>query len=364
MLSPKQKRFFLKVIPFGIIWGWFGLLYMLIEYGILGDSTTYPSTNNPYNFDSALIITPIISFIMGLFLGVIEVCFLKNLFVKRTFWQKILFKTAVYIFSILLLLFTNASFINSMRLDLSIFHPDVFDSTLLFITNFAFWSIVLYTGVITMVSLFIFEVSDFLGDRVFYNFFTGKYHRPRQEKRVFMFLDMKSSTTIAEKLGHAKYFDLLNKYYSDSTEAIIKTSGEVYQYAGDEIIVSWKLKKGKDNLNCIQCFFMIKDTFKTLADSYIKSFGQVPEFKAGFHYGEITTGEIGVLKKEIFFTGDVLNTTARIQASCNEYGTDNLISEELISQLDLSESYNLTVIGECELRGRQEKINLFSINRK
>ncbi|MGB5498917.1 MAG: adenylate/guanylate cyclase domain-containing protein, partial [Maribacter sp.] len=86
-----------------------------------------------------------------------------------------------------------------------------------------------------------------------------------------------------------------------------------------------------------------------------------PEFKAGFHCGKVTTGEIGILKKDIFFTGDVLNTTARIQARCNESGTDNLISQELLSQLNIDDAYELTAMGECALKGRREKINLFSI---
>ena len=363
-MSPKQKGNLIKIIPFGIIWGGFGLLYVLIEYGIMGDAKVYPSTNNPYAFDSSLIVTTSACFVMGMLLGTIEVLFLNTLFVSRTFWQKILFKTTLYLLSILILLFTISFFTNSMRLDLPMFHPQVVQSIVQFTSNFVFWSIVIYLGIITMLSLFISQITDYLGGSVFNNFFTGKYHHPREEVRIFMFLDMKSSTTIAERLGHVEYFRLLNKYYADTTEAIIQTSGEVYQYAGDEIIVSWNLKRGLDNLNCIHCFFMIKETFQAQSKSYIKSFGLVPEFKAGFHYGKVTTGEIGVLKKEIFFTGDVLNTTARIQASCNEFGTDILISEELTSQLDLSKTYDLTEIGECKFRGRQEKVNLFSIAKK
>ena len=176
-----------------------------------------------------------------------------------------------------------------------------------------------------------------------------------------MFLDMNSSTTIAEKLGHKDYFQLLKKYYADLTEAIIQTGGEVYQYAGDEIIVSWSLKKGLANNNCIACFFIINETFRTSSDDYIKQFGLVPKYKAGFHYGKVTTGEIGVLKKEVFFTGDVLNTTARIQTTCSQYKTDNLISKELLTLLDFNSTYDIIPIGECQLKGRHEKIELFTI---
>jgi len=363
LLTPEHKRNLTKIIPFGIIWGGFGLLYVLIEYGIMGDAKVYPSTNNPYDFNSSLIITPLACFIMGTLLGTIEILFLNKLFISRTFWQKILFKTTFYLLLILILLFTISFITSSMRLDLPMFHPQVIQSIIQFASNFVFWSILIYSGVITMLSLFISEVSDYLGGSAFKNFFTGKYHHPREEERIFMFLDMKSSTTIAEQLGHVEYFQLLNKYYADTTEAIIQTSGEVYQYAGDEIIVSWNLKNGLANNNCIRCFFRIKETFHILSESYIKRFGLIPGFKAGFHYGKVTTGEIGVLKKEIFFTGDVLNTTARIQASCNEFETDILISEELTLQLDLNKMYDLNEIGECELRGRQEKVTLFSISK-
>jgi adenylate cyclase len=252
----------------------------------------------------------------------------------------------------------------SISLKISIFSPEVIDTVKVFVGRSAFWIVVLYGVVITVLSLFINEASDYLGGSVFNNFFTGKYHHPKEEERIFMFVDMRSSTTIAEKLGHIKYFKLLNKYYADTTEAIIQTSGVVYQYVGDEVIVSWDLKNGIKNNNCIRCFYMMKEALQVESENYRQQFGLVPDFKAGLHFGKVTTGEIGVLKKEIFFTGDVMNTTARIQSNCNKYETDILMSEDLLLELNESEYYKPNAIGECELKGRQETIKLFSINQQ
>jgi adenylate cyclase len=72
-------------------------------------------------------------------------------------------------------------------------------------------------------------------------------------------------------------------------------------------------------------------------------------------------GEIGVIQKEIIFTGDVLNTTARIQSVCNSYDVDILVSNDLITKLNTEEEYILTEIGECELRGKDEKVKLQTI---
>ncbi len=361
MLTAKHKRNIIRIIPFGIIWGVFGFIYVLLEYGLLGDSTIYPSTGNIYSVETSLFFYTSGAFIMGMMFGAIEVLWFNNLFLKKPFWKKILIKTAIFFTSIAVLSLLIIFFASSARLELPLFHPDVVQTMLLYISNFAFLSMLIYAGVITILSLFVLEVSDHLGGSVFNNFFTGKYHHPREEERIFMFLDMKASTTIAEQIGNLNYFKLLKQYFSDTTNAIIQTSGEVYQYVGDEVIVSWNLEKGLTNNNCIRCFFMIKDTFQRLSESYQERFDMVPEFKAGFHCGKVTTGEIGVLKKEIFFTGDVLNTTARIQDKCNMFGTDNLISKDLISLLNIDASYKLTTMGECELKGRRNKVSLYSI---
>jgi adenylate cyclase len=176
-----------------------------------------------------------------------------------------------------------------------------------------------------------------------------------------MFSDMKSSTTIAEKLGHIKYFELLREYYADLSDAIIQYSGEIYQYVGDEIIVSWKFENGIENNNCIKCFFAMKEDLRKRAEGYQKKFGVLPTFKAGFHFGKVTTGEIGALKKEIIFTGDVLNATARIQGLCNQYNVDLLISGDLMKNSTIDTEFQIKSLGENELRGKKENIALYTI---
>ena len=244
---------------------------------------------------------------------------------------------------------------------MNLFDPLVWDRLGIFLTNFAYLSVEIYTALTLGVSLFYFEISENIGHGVLKNFFTGKYHRPTKEERIFMFLDMKSSTTIAEKLGHVKYFEMLSEYYADLSESIIQYSGEIYQYVGDEIIVSWKLENGVRRSNCIQCFSAMKNNLENQAEKYLEKFDLVPTFKAGFHLGEVTTGEIGVIKKDIIFTGDVLNTTARIQGLCNDYKVELLISGDLIKKLDLDPEIRIKSLGKNELRGRKENVELFTI---
>jgi len=361
MLSPQIKRNIYRIIPFGFIWFFFGIIYSLLEKGILGDLKYYPSTGNPYDFKGNFLFHQIYVTVSGLLLGTIEILYLNKLFIQKSLSKKIVLKTAIYVVIMISFLLIVTLISNSILLKTSLFDTQVWTNVLKFLSTFAFWSVELYIAAIISLSLFYTEVSDSIGQEMLNNFFTGKYHKPIVEERIFMFLDMKSSTTIAEKIGRVKYFELLKEYYKDLSDPIVHYRGEIYQYVGDEIVVSWKLKSGLQNSNCLKCFLSMKKAISKQSEKYILKFGLVPSFKAGFHLGKVTTGEIGVVKKNILFTGDVLNTTSRIQGLCNTYNVDILISGDLIRKMNFDSEFTTVSLGENELRGRDEKVELFTI---
>lgn len=361
MLSPINKRNVFRIIPFGITWLIFGIIYVLLEKGLLHDLDYYPATHNPYNFGWSTFAFLFFIVITGLVVGAIEILYLSTIFNRKSFSKKLLYKSLIYIVVIVTFIIISTVISNANILQKSIFHPEVWDNLLMFLLSFTFLSSVVYISVIIVISLFFSEVSDYVGLSVLYNFFIGKYHNPIEEERIFMFLDMKSSTTIAENLGHVKYFEMLKEYYSDFTTSIILYKGDIYQYVGDEIIVSWKLKSGLENNNCFKCFFALKQSLLNQTEKYASKYGTVPTFKAGFHIGKVTTGEIGDIKKDIIFTGDVLNTTARIQGLCNTYNVDVLVSGQLIIMMIPESDIKIQSLGKNELRGRKEMIQLFTI---
>ena len=181
--------------------------------------------------------------------------------------------------------------------------------------------------------------------------------------RIFMFLDIRSSTSIAEEMGHLKYFELLNDFFNDIADSIEKNLGEIYQYVGDEVVVSWPFNEGIQNANCINCFYDIFDTIKLLTSRYMERYNLIPTFKAGLHYGKVSTGVIGTLKKEIIYTGDVLNTTSRIEGQCNSYKVDILVSKDLIDKLPDIGRFSSRRLGEINLRGKSSTMTLFTLDR-
>lgn len=221
--------------------------------------------------------------------------------------------------------------------------------------------LVLYSLVLYGLFLFFLQVNQLLGEGVLWKFILGKYYKPREEERIFMFLDMRSSTTIAEQLGHIRFYKLLNELFYEISQPVLQTKAEIYQYIGDEVVLTWEVEEGLKNSNCLKAFFMFQESLVRNRETYFKNFGVKPEFKAGLHFGKVVSAQIGDLKREIVYNGDVLNTTSRIQNECNKYQRDCLVSGALMNRLKQRNGFQWERIDTVTLRGKETEVELFSV---
>jgi adenylate cyclase len=224
-----------------------------------------------------------------------------------------------------------------------------------------FWAVMLYVLASSITFSFIRIASDKFGRGVLVKMLMGTYKKPREENQIFMFLDLKSSTAIAEQLGHFKYSQFIQDCFYDLNEIVPKYEAEIYQYVGDEVVLTWEYKKGLANNNCVTLFFEFQRLLLSKTDYYMNKYRTLPEFKAGIHGGTLMAAEVGVVKKELAYHGDVINTTARIQALCNRYRQKVIISESLMNSLSLNTNYQQVSLGELSLKGRQQKLNLLGL---
>ncbi|MGI9543740.1 MAG: adenylate/guanylate cyclase domain-containing protein, partial [Cyclobacteriaceae bacterium] len=191
---------------------------------------------------------------------------------------------------------------------------------------------------------------------------TGKYHQPQQEERVFMFLDLRSSTYYAEKLGHMKYSLLIQDCFRDLNLMMNKYQLNIYQYLGDGVILTWPLKGDLNVSSCVEIFFHFLQRIDDRKDYYHESYDLLPEFKAGLHSGKVTAAEIGNYRREIAYHGDVVNTASRIQDLCNQYDRNLLVSENLRGQLVSNECYHVDLIDSVKLKGKTKDIKIYAVS--
>lgn len=221
--------------------------------------------------------------------------------------------------------------------------------------------ILTYTLLFTLIILFTKEISRKLGRDVLSNFITGKYYHPQREERIFMFLDLNDSTTIAENISALEFHTFVNMFFKDISESILFTQGEIYQYVGDEVIISWTMKKGIRDANCIYTYLYALQSIEKVSDRYLSQFGIVPKFKAALHCGHVIRGEVGDVKSEIVFHGDVMNTTARIEGLCNKLDESLLVSNDLYQNFPVQVREHFILKGEFELKGKENKMKVYAL---
>ncbi len=287
--------------------------------------------------------------LVGLPFIIFEKEILKPWIHKYNFKESLVWRILIYlggilgVYSGIRFLISRTSFIN---LD-----PDEF-----FLLKYAFvW------GIGSILVLIFNNLSERLDPSIFKSWLKGEYFKPRDEIRVFLFCDINHSTTIAEDLGSASYFQFLDKFYDLITPAIKKYRGEIYQYVGDEVVISWTLDKAKYKNNAIELFFYLQKILNTNAIDFLDRFGYRPEIKGSLHYGTVTKGEVGLIKKELIYTGDVLNTASRMHKISKEHKVPLVISEDLLLEFSALQSFQIRNEGEFLLSGKRECLNLMSV---
>jgi adenylate cyclase len=293
-------------------------------------------------------------FIFGVLIGILEEITNHRKIVNISLPLQFLFKISgiffiIFLFSFILMLIKSAEF------DLSFFwrHLKENQATSPIISAF-----VVATAVTTY-----FQIERLIGRNLLKNYLKGRYRKPKKEIRVFLFLDLRSSTTLSEKLGNDIYYSFLNDAIYEMSESIVQTRAEIYQYVGDEIVFTWPLEKGITNNNCLRLYEKICEQLESKKSYFLKNYGYQPQFKAALHAGIVLAAEIGHIKKDIVYSGDVLNATARMESLCNKLEADVLISKSLFNLLDKKHEIIYEDLGAVTLKGKDEKLELIKIHK-
>lgn len=297
-----------------------------------------------------------IGFLVGTSIGICEEFLFLDRFRRKSYFFLLLFRTIVYsaVITFHELLINSAS--NFLTLNLSI-SQSIY--TAVYRKNFPRDLSII--GIVSILSIAVLQIRRLHRPGDLIKYVTGRYHLPEEINKIFLFLDLKSSTAIAEKLGNTKYSSFLIDYFHDMTGSILMSKAEIYQYIGDEIILTWSFDKGVKDSRCINCFFDIKNYIELKKDKYIEKYGVHPEFKAALHAGRVSVTWIGTIKKEIVYHGDVLNTTARIQDECNKYEQYFLLSQFMLENVEVPEYLRSEFVGELKLKGKEKEVKIFGL---
>ncbi len=223
------------------------------------------------------------------------------------------------------------------------------------------WRLFAYVAIVVFLLLLALQIVRMIGPQVLVNIMLGKYHRPREEMRIFLFVDLIGSTALARRLGDLGTQKLLSRFFFDISDPIIEHGGEIHAYVGDEAIITWPYDKGLRDARCVRCYFAIEKVLRDKADRYRSRFGTEARIRAGLHGGPVVVGECGDVKSAIVYFGDTVNTTARLEEEAKRLGKQLIVSADLLQAISLPGGIAAQPLGNITLRGHDTPTPLYAL---
>src|SRR5664279_2944576 len=224
-----------------------------------------------------------------------------------------------------------------------------------------FWYGFIYSAVISVLFNLVLGIANLIGGRTFLNFITGRYHTPVEENRFVLFVDIAGSTGLAEQLGGIGIHRLLDHTFRLLTLSVVDYRGEVLNYVGDEVIVTWPERAGAIDYRPLRCFMAMRDELSRASSQLQREFGAVPRIRGSLHFGPVIIGEIGDVKRAIVFNGDVMNTAARLEELSRNVDGGFLASRAAMARFGSAPPFAVRDLGRLPIRGRADGIDVVGI---
>ena len=320
-----------------------GFYFVIVRYFGLGEFAP-----PDLNYGDVIGYAGFVGFSIGLLFGLLPLNNILGLRRRRSFLSVVLIGTVCYVLFFVAVIFVATSIGNSWQFAaFYVFSPDGL-------------IVLFHLSMSSALYHFILQINRKFGPGVLLEYSFGKYFAPKVEERAFMFLDLKSSTRLAETLEHVSYSRLVQDCYAELTIPLIDYRAQVYQYVGDEVVLTWKMNRFFYAHYCHEFFYAFQDRIEAKRDYFISNYGACPQFKAGVHCGNVTVAEVGEIKTEIAYHGDVVNTASRIQNLCNQFEKQLLVSESLFERLPRDHAL-VSFVAEAELRGKEVTTKIYTI---
>lgn len=225
----------------------------------------------------------------------------------------------------------------------------------------SFWDAVIFSGLFSVLLNLVFAITNIIGRKTLLNLVVGRYHTPVEEKRFVLFVDIAGSTTLAERLGGLGIHRFLDKTFRTLTGSVVDYRGEILNYIGDEIIVTWPEEAGAIDSRPLRCFLAMRATLEQHQSKFEQEFGAAPRIRGSLHFGPVIIGEIGDIKRAIVFNGDVMNTAARLEELSRNVDGGFLASQAAIDRFNSPAPVALCDLGVRDLRGKSDSIGVVGL---
>jgi class 3 adenylate cyclase len=180
-----------------------------------------------------------------------------------------------------------------------------------------------------------------------------------------LFADLRSFTTFAERTPPDEVIAVLNRYFSEMSDAVLDNGGTLIAFLGDGLIAVFGAPIECDDhadRALAAAREMLRERLPRFND-WTRARGYSNGFRMGIGMssGPLMSGNVGSERRlEYTAIGDTVNTAARIESLTKELGHPVLLSESTL-QLLTGAAEDLVYVDELTVRGRREPTRVWSL---
>lgn len=227
-----------------------------------------------------------------------------------------------------------------------------------------FYQLALRVVVVTSIAILVVQMEEWMGRRMFLGFLLGRYERPKTEERVVLAIDLVGSTSLAERMGDLRYYRFLNTAYSLMTDAVLRNEADIHKYVGDEVIITWPMRIGVRDQNCLDLYFDIMERIDAHREALLRDFGEVPRYRCAVHGGRVISAQVGHIKRAIDLSGDVMNSVSRMLDLARAMDVDILVSAQLLDRVPAAaERFRIGPQHVVPVKGRRREVRVHTLER-
>jgi adenylate cyclase len=177
-----------------------------------------------------------------------------------------------------------------------------------------------------------------------------------------LFTDIRSFTTISEKMDPQSLVALLNEYFTDMVGIVMQEGGVVDKYIGDAIMAVFgaPVPKPEDPVNAVRAAVRMRQALVKL-NGRLQARG-IPVLRTGIgiHTGEVVAGNIGSERRmEYTVIGDTVNLASRLESSTKDLGVNVLISEDTFERT--KHVIAAKPVREITVKGRKQPVMTYEV---
>ena len=181
-----------------------------------------------------------------------------------------------------------------------------------------------------------------------------------------MFTDLRGFTAFTEKRTPELVIDALNRYFDETSDAILEHGGTLVAYRGDGFLAAFGAPIEVED-HADRALATARDMIDVRLprfNEWLRSngFGEDVGMGVGLNSGPFMSGNVGSHRRlEYTVHGDTVNTASRIEGLTKTLAGPILLSESTRAAL-LRLPGDLRPVGEVEVRGRQSAVALWAVD--